>query len=444
MDNSKMQNTPQGMTMPNLSTFDFIDLFAGLGGFHLAAAKLGGRCVFASEINPKLRSVYQKNFNLSPVGDIRQVDTKVIPKHKLLCAGFPCQPFSKAGDQEGLADSERGQVFFEVLRIIDRRRPEYLLFENVANFVRHDKGNTYQRIYNELRSRGYDVKYKQFSPHQFGIPQIRERIYLVGAKNGLKNFEWPTPPTNLPSLNLRSILARNLINYKPINKNVIHCIETWQKIIQSIPEDNPLPSFPIWAMEFGATYPLDYDSLWQCPIEKLRKSKGAFGQKMAGFSRKEIMSIIPSYASYHKDSFPEWKRRFIEQNRAFYKKYKKEIKPHLKTLQLFPASFQKLEWNCKGEPRDLWQYILQFRASGLRVKRPTTSPSLVAMTTTQIPIIGWLKRYMTLRECARLQSMHDLHWLPEGDTGFKALGNAVNVNVAHAILAQLIKNLTGN
>jgi DNA (cytosine-5)-methyltransferase 1 len=419
--------------------FDFIDLFAGLGGFHLAAAKLGGRCVFASELNPKLRSVYQRNFGMNPTGDIRRVDADNVPPHKLLCAGFPCQPFSKAGDQDGLADSDRGQVFFEVLRIIDRHVPEYLIFENVANFVRHDKGNTYQRIYAELKGRGYDIQYEQFSPHQFGIPQIRERIYLVGAKNGLKDFEWPTVPTDLPPLSLRRILARNLINYKPISPGVTRCIETWQKIIQSIPEDASLPSFPIWAMEFGATYPLDYDSLWRCPLEKLGISKGSFGRQLTGLSRKEIMTFLPSYAAYRKNSFPRWKRLFIEQNRAFFKKHRKRIEPYLPELQSFPASFQKLEWNCQGNPRDLWRYVLQFRASGLRVKRATTSPSLVAMTTTQIPIIGWQKRYMTLRECARLQSMQDLHHLPEGGAGFKALGNAVNVHVAHAILAQLVR-----
>jgi len=444
MGHTKTRYILRGLSMPISSSFDFIDLFAGLGGFHLAAAKLGGRCVFASELNPKLQSVYQKNFGMNPAGDIRRVDPNDVPTHTLLCAGFPCQPFSKAGDQNGLADSDRGQVFFEVLRIIDRHYPKYLLFENVANFVHHDKGNTYQRIHSELERRGYDIQYKQFSPHQFGIPQIRERIYLVGSKNGLKNFDWPTPPDNPPPLSLRSILARNLTKYKPIGQSVISCIEIWQKIIQSLPEKAPLPSFPIWGMEFGATYPLDYDSLWQCPLEKLRKSKGAFGQRLTGLSRKEIMALIPSYASYRKDSFPQWKRRFIEQNRTFFNEHKKKIEPHLQALRSFPASLQKLEWNCQGEPRDLWQYILQFRASGLRVKRPTTAPSLVAMTTTQIPIIGWQKRYMTLRECARLQSMGDLHYLPEGDAGFKALGNAVNVHVAYTILAQLVKNFTSN
>jgi DNA (cytosine-5)-methyltransferase 1 len=136
--------------MSSQESFCFIDLFAGLGGFHLAASAIGGQCVFASELNPALRKTYQRNFGMMPAGDIRGVDTADIPSHQLLCAGFPCQPFSKAGSQDGLRDDVRGQVFFEVLRIIDAHMPPYLIFENVANFVRHDKGNTYQRIRREL------------------------------------------------------------------------------------------------------------------------------------------------------------------------------------------------------------------------------------------------------------------------------------------------------
>jgi len=169
--------------------FAFIDLFAGLGGFHLAASRLGGRCVFASEINPALRTTYERNFGLKPAGDIRLVEAAAIPAHDLLCAGFPCQPFSKAGAQGGLEDGDRGQVFFEVLRLIDTHHPNFVLFENVANFVRHDKGNTYQRIRGELDARGYTVDYRQYSPHQFGIPQIRERIYMAGSRHGLKGFQ---------------------------------------------------------------------------------------------------------------------------------------------------------------------------------------------------------------------------------------------------------------
>jgi DNA (cytosine-5)-methyltransferase 1 len=282
------------------------------------------------------------------------------------------------------------------------------------------------------------VAYRQFSPHQFGIPQIRERIYLVGARVGLDEFVWPdtTAPTRTASL--RNLLAKNLKTFRPLGHPVVQCIETWQRLIQSIPEDQPLPSFPIWAMEFGATYPLNYDSLWDCPLESLRSSKGAFGRSLTGLSRETIMAGLPRYATYRNNSFPRWKRLFIEQNRAFYKLHQDAIAPHMQALMAFPPSLQKLEWNCQGEARDLWRYVLQFRASGLRVKRPTTAPSLVAMTTTQIPIIAWQRRYMTMRECARLQSMQGLRFLPTGGAAFKALGNAVNVVVARSVLACLL------
>ena len=163
-----------------MKKFRFIDLFAGLGGFHQAAAHLGGECVFASEIDEDLRDVYEKNFGTKARGDIREVKPKEVPQHDLLCAGFPCQPFSKAGEQVGWDDAVRGTVFWNIVEILRRRRPKLVILENVAHFVRHDEGNTYQKVKQALESLGYKVDYHQFSPHQFGVPQIRERIYMVG------------------------------------------------------------------------------------------------------------------------------------------------------------------------------------------------------------------------------------------------------------------------
>ncbi|MCE5340263.1 MAG: DNA (cytosine-5-)-methyltransferase [Planctomycetaceae bacterium] len=416
----------------------FIDLFAGLGGFHLAAKKLGAKCVFACEIDEKLRKTYEANFGITPAGDVKKINPYEIPRHDLLCAGFPCQPFSKAGDQMGWKDAVRGTVFFNIVEILKHCQPKYILLENVAHFVRHDKGNTYTKVKLALEKLGYEVKHAQLSPHRFGVPQIRERMYMVGQLGGLEKFEWPEPQTTDEDISIHNILDKNPKDAIGLSTQVTTCLETWQDFITKFPKTEELPS-PIWSMEFKATYPYEYDSLFEIELAKLRNKKGSFGKSLNYHSREDLITHVPSYARYEENSFPGWKQIFIKHNRELYKNHKKNIDCWLEKIMKFPPSLQKLEWNCKGGERNIWDYVIQFRASGVRVKRPTTSPSLVAMTTTQVPIIGWERRYMTVKECARLQSMDKLKYFPAGSAAMTALGNAVNVKVANLVLKNLLK-----
>ena len=150
----------------------FIDLFAGLGGFHIALNSLGHKCVFASEINEDLRKLYKINHGIDCTGDINLVEVKDIPKHDIICAGFPCQPFSKAGKQNGLDDLNNGNFFNRIMEIADFHKPEFIFLENVPNLKGHDEGNTWQFIFNKLSVK-YDVKERVISPHKFGVRQQR-------------------------------------------------------------------------------------------------------------------------------------------------------------------------------------------------------------------------------------------------------------------------------
>ena len=183
-------------------SFTFIDLFAGIGGIRLGFEKYNGECVFTSEWDKHSQTTYKANFGDEPNGDITKTDVKDIPKHDILLGGFPCQPFSNAGLKQGFDDT-RGTLFFDVARIIEYRKPAMILLENVKGFVNHDKGRTMKIVKGTLQDLGYNVFYKVLNARDFGVPQNRERIYIVGInkrKLGSIGFKFPEPsykPTKL-------------------------------------------------------------------------------------------------------------------------------------------------------------------------------------------------------------------------------------------------------
>jgi DNA (cytosine-5)-methyltransferase 1 len=214
-----------------LSTHKFIDLFAGIGGFHQALNYYGAECVFASEWDKYCQEIYYKNYGILPPGDITQIPEESIPKHDILCAGFPCQAFSISGKQLGFNDT-RGTLFFDVARIAKYHQPKILILENVKNFATHNQGRTLNTVKITLSQIGYDVFYQVLNASNFGVPQKRERIYIIAFRQDLliKHFIFPLSYKNstklidfcLPDeetkehiINRSDIILRENINFTP-------------------------------------------------------------------------------------------------------------------------------------------------------------------------------------------------------------------------------------
>jgi len=211
-----------------LNKIRYIDLFCGLGAFHTAFnASSDFECVLACDIDEGVRTIYKANYNIEPHSDIRKIDIDTLPDFEILCAGFPCQPFSIAGNGEGFNDKEKGNLFFDILKIIDKKNPPMCILENVKNLKTHDKGNTYKTIETELKTRGYLITSKVINSAEYGSPQARHRIFIVATKD--KAFKIPdgektqTPVNSIIDLSITDNdidLNKYKLEKKPTKRNV--------------------------------------------------------------------------------------------------------------------------------------------------------------------------------------------------------------------------------
>lgn len=220
-----------------LENFTFIDLFAGLGGFRLALESLGCSCVYSNEWDKDVAKVYKENFGDDPLGDITKVDEKKLPNFEILCAGFPCQAFSISGKKLGFLDS-RGTLFFDVARITKEKNPKVVFMENVKNFATHDGGKTLAVVKATMEELGYNFFYKVLNAADFGIPQKRERIYMVCFRKDLKveSFNFPK------SFPLTKHVEDYLLNDEALVKNLyVERSDTFM----SKKEDNQYANKPI-------------------------------------------------------------------------------------------------------------------------------------------------------------------------------------------------------
>ena len=378
-----------------MKKFTFIDLFCGIGGFHQAMASLGGKCVFASDIDADCRKTYANNYGIVPAGDITQIAAADIPPHDVLCAGFPCQSFSKAGSRRGFEDPTKGTLFFDIVRILDYHHPKYALLENVRNLASHDGGNTWKVIHARLRQAGYNLLPEPviFSPHYLGIPQHRERVYIMCVREDLGVIppfyfdESKTKPCRIESILQDDSQIPNLGHYQ-LDADKIWLLELWDEFIRSI-KCKKLPGFPVWS------------------------------DRLCELDPQENLSL-----------YPAWKQTFIRKNNQLYLENKAFIDDWIvraRECPLFFGAKAKLEWQAgQSKKPTLWNNILHFRPSGIRIKPGTYFPALVAIT--QTSIIGCRRRELTPRECARLQSFPD-SFIPDSkeQQAYKQFGNAVNV-----------------
>jgi DNA (cytosine-5)-methyltransferase 1 len=421
------------------SKFTFADLFAGIGGFHQALKNIGGECVIASEIDRHAINVYKDNFPDTPIiGDIRQEIDK-LPKFDVLSGGFPCQPFSKAGNQNGFKDTDRGTLFDTIISILEKHLEiKFIILENVKNLA--DKTENWDIIKSKLKKLNYYVTDEPIilSPSQFGIPQIRERVYILGIRKDIRDVnKLPNGYIHMEDLghfqhlpkskcnlgDAKKILEEISLPETELSVNEKEILNIWLNFKKGTNFDPP--HVPIWVDFFG--YNLDQNEYNNALFNHTKKDPDGKTHR--------IKSKI--------NEMPKWKQRFAKKNRDFYLAHKEFIDKWIEETNILekPLIYKKLEWNCGHDIQDYSKTIIQFRQSGIRVKKNDYFPALVAIDNT--PIIQDPKtkrmRKISPREAANLQSFKSDYKLPNNfNKIYKQLGNSVNVQIVEELFKKLI------
>lgn len=402
--NNVSDNATNGV-LDGKSSLKFIDLFCGIGGFHQALIKLNFECVFACDIDIKCRTIYEQNYGLKPSGDITKIEIDKIPQFDILCAGFPCQPFSKAGFQKGFVDN-RGNMFFNICNIIKYHKPKYLILENVRNLSSHDDGNTWKVIRKNIDELGY-YTYEEpviLNVLHFNIPQNRERVIIMCKRKDLGCLNSLPPIPKNPKLLLTNTI-KNVIdtNYKSdykISGKLKDVERIWDEFIKIlICKGVNIPKYPIWT------------DWWD----------------------NNINDDIDFYNKY---------KGWIDKNRDFYKINKNILQKWLdnsRNCSNWKGAVRKFEWQAGDELKtDGMNTVLwTARGSGIRVKRLDYIPTLVAMS--MIPVYGPESRKLTPRELLRLQSFPETFIYNDASI-LKQVGNAVNVKMIEQCAKFLIYN----
>ena len=405
----------------------FIDLCCGIGGFHQALIKLGMECVMASDIDKDCQDTYETNYGIKPRGDLSKIKVDEIPKFDVLCAGFPCQPFSKAGYQNGFED-ERGNIFFDICKIVKHHKPAYLILENVRNLSSHDKGNTWETIKKSIDKLNYHTYKKPviLNTLYFGVPQSRERVVILCKRKDIGDI--PMLPkidkTLVKATTLNDIIeSENVCEKYKLEGKMKQTEEVWNDFLSILSKnDIIIPKFPIWT------------DWWDSDGENTSVTKNDKNKSEA-----ENNKLIKNRQKEFFKKYKDW----IEKNRAFYNTNEAVLSPWLKRSRkkkLWLGAVRKFEWQAGDETLDMKKVLWSPRGSGVRVKKIDYAPTLVAMAS-MIPIFGPKSRQLTPRECARLQSFPDDFTIHNNDkVAYKQFGNAVNVVMIERAARFLIKN----